>query len=103
MTTRRGEMTEEEPADAAGAAPAREEAGPPSGSSGAGSAAGRVPGQAQAPAQAQAQSFVVVPCDMAGAGGTKRRPPEPTASDCSYVVRRDSSSRYVLEDGTFIY
>lgn len=96
-------MTEEEPADAAGAARAREEAGPASGSSGAGSAAGRVPGQAQAPAQAQAQSFVVVPCDMAGAGGTKRRPPEPTASDCSYVVRRDSSSRYVLEDGTFIY
>ena len=89
-------MTEEEPADAAGAAPAREEAGPAS-------ATGRVPGQAQAPAQAQAQSFVVVPCDMAGAGGTKRRPPEPTASDCSYVVRRDSSSRYVLEDGTFIY
>ena len=101
MTTRRGEMTEEEPADAAGAAPAREEAGPACGSSGAGSAAGRVPGQAQAPTQAQ--SFVVVPCDMAGAGGTKRRPPEPTASDCSYVVRRDSSSRYVLEDGTFIY
>ena len=98
-------MTEEEPADAAGAARAREEAGPASGSSGAGSAAGRVPGQVQAPAQAQAQSqsFVVVPCDMAGAGGTKRRPPEPTASDCSYVVRRDSSSRYVLEDGTFIY